>query len=112
MTITSKVLIEAKYAEASQTTQYQTPSQTKTQIDKFTVTNNSASAATIAINLVVSGGTADAEDRILVTKSIVPGQTYHCPEIVGHYLDDGGFISTLAGTASALTIRASGREIT
>jgi len=26
-------------------------------------------------------------------------------------LDNGGFISTIAGTASAITIRASGREV-
>jgi len=42
----------------------------------------------------------------------VPGETYLCPELVGQVLESGGFISTLAGTASALTFTASGREIT
>ena len=48
MTVTVKVLIPAKVAEASQTTQY-TATGVTTIIDKFTATNYSASAATIKI---------------------------------------------------------------
>jgi len=49
---------------------------------------------------------------ILKTRTIVPAETYQCPEMVGQVLEAGGFISTLAGTATSLTITASGREIT
>ena len=41
-----------------------------------------------------------------------PNETYTFPEIVGQVLANGGFISTIASAANALTIRASGREIT
>jgi hypothetical protein len=109
MTTTTKVLLEAKYMENTQTTQYTAGSGTTTIIDKCTVTNNSGSAASFAINIVESGGTADAEDRIIYTKTLVSGQVYHCPEIVGQNLETGDFISTIAGTASALTLRISGR---
>ena len=76
MTVTVKVLIPAKQAENTQTTQY-----------------------TGASNLIIDA------------RTIVPDETYTCPELVGQALDVGGFISTLAGTATSLTIRASGREI-
>jgi hypothetical protein len=32
--------------------------------------------------------------------------------LVGHVLAPSGFISTIAGTATAINIRASGREVT
>jgi hypothetical protein len=36
---------------------------------------------------------------------------YTFPEVVGQVLNSGGFISTIAGTASAINIRASGRVV-
>jgi hypothetical protein len=110
MAVTPRVLIGSKYAENSQTTQY-TAANVKAYIDKFSVSNNTASVATIAVNLVVSAGSAGATNLILPAKSIAPGEVYTCPELVGQVLEPEGFISTIAGTASALVIRASGREI-
>ena len=46
------------------------------------------------------------------TRTIAPGETYTCPELIGQVLEDGGFISTLASAASAITIMASGRIVT
>jgi hypothetical protein len=40
------------------------------------------------------------------------GETYTFPEIVGQILAPSGFISTIAGTAAAINIRASGRQVT
>ena len=111
MAVTVKNIIPAKQAEAVQTTQY-TATGCRTIIDKFTVTNTSAGNVTFAANLVASGGSAGASNLVLDDKSIVPGETYLCPELVGQVLEPGGFISTLAGAATSLTIRASGREIT
>ena len=110
MAVTVKVLIPAKIAESSQTTQY-TASGLKAIIDKFTATNYSASAATISVNLVTSGDTAGNQNLIVKTKTLQAGETYTFPEIVGASLDAGGFISTIAGTATAINIRASGREV-
>jgi hypothetical protein len=67
---------------------------------------------TLAVNLVAAAGSAGVSNLILSAKNIVPGETYPCPELVGHILEPGGFISTIAGAATSLTIRASGREIT
>jgi hypothetical protein len=111
MTVTVKVLIPAKQAENAQTTQY-TATNCKTIIDKFTVTNTSAGNVTFSVNLVTSGGSAAASNLILDTRSIAVDECYTCPELVGQALEPGGFISTIAGAATSLTIRASGREIT
>jgi len=110
MTITVKVLIDAKTAEDSQTTQY-TANGVTTLIDKFTATNYSGSAATLSINIVTAAGSAGNTNLIVKTKTIQAGNTYTFPEIVGIALAPSGFISTIAGTASAINIRANGREI-
>jgi len=111
MTVTVKVLVPAKTAEASQTTQY-TATNVTAIIDKFTATNYSASAATISVNLVTLADTAGNQNLIVKTKTLAPAETYTFPEIVGQVLAPGGFISTIAGTATAINIRASGREVT
>lgn len=111
MTVIVKVLIPAKIAEATQTTQY-TANGVTTIIDKFTATNYSAAAATISINLVTVAGVAGNSNLIVKTKTLLPNETYTFPEIVGQALSPGGFISTIAGTASAINIRANGREVT
>ncbi len=111
MAVTVTVLIPAKTAESTQTTQY-TSTGVTTIIDKFTATNYSASAATISINLVTAAGSAGNDNLIVKTKTLQVGETYTFPEIVGQVLSPSGFISTIAGTASAINIRASGRQVT
>jgi hypothetical protein len=111
MTVTVKVLIPAKTAEATQITQY-TANGVTTIIDKFTATNYSALAATISVNLVTATDSAGNQNLIVKTKTLQPAETYTFPEIVGAALAPSGFISTLAGTATAINIRSNGREIT
>lgn len=110
MTVIAKVLIPAKIAENSQTTQY-TATGVTTVIDKFTATNYSAATVTISVNLVTSGDTAGNQNLIVKTKSLQAGETHTFPELVGHVLAPSGFISTIAGAATSINIRASGREI-
>lgn len=110
MTTTNTVLIPAKIAENAQTSQY-TSTNAVTLIDKFTATNYSGTAATLSVNLVAAGGAAGDANLISKTKTLQPSETYTFPEIVGHVLTSGAFISTIAGTATAINIRASGRVI-
>jgi hypothetical protein len=64
------------------------------------------------VNLVTSGGSAGNSNLVIDDRTVVPGETYLCPELVGQALESGGFISTIASAATALTLRVSGREIT
>lgn len=111
MSVTVAVLIPAKIAESAQTTQY-TSTGVTTIVDKLTATNYSGSPATLSINIVTSADTAGNQNLIVKTKTLAAGETYTFPEIVGTALVAGGFISTIAGTATAINIRASGRQIT
>ena len=111
MTVTVKVLVPAKFAENTQTTQY-TATGVTTLIDKFTATNITALAATISVNLVTLTGTAGNTNLITKTKTLQASEVYTFPELVGQVLGNGDFISTIAGTASAINIRVSGREVT
>lgn len=109
-TVTTKVLVPAKIAENAQTTQYTATSVTAI-IDKFTATNFGAASAAISVSLVSSGDSAGNANLIVKTKTLQPNETYTFPELVGHSLMPGGFISTLADTASSINIRVSGREV-
>ena len=111
MTVTVKVLVPAKTAENAQTTQYTATGVTAI-IDKFTATNYSVNAATISVNLINPSGSSGNDNLIVKTKTLQAAETYTFPELVGQVLAVGGMISTIAGTASAINIRVSGREVT
>ena len=111
MTVSVKVLVPAKTVENSQTTQYTATGVTAI-IDKFTATNYSASAATISVNLVTAAVSSGNSNLITKTKTLQASEVYTFPELVGQVLGVGDFISTIAGTASAINMRVSGREVT
>jgi len=111
MTVIVKNIVPGKTVENTQTTQY-TSSNVTTIIDKFTATNYSATAATISVNLVTTAGSAGNINLITKTKTLQPSEVYTFPELVGQVLNPGDFISTIAGTASAINMRVSGREVT
>ena len=111
MAITTTVIIPAKIAENAQTTQYTSPAGVTTIIDKFTATNYGATTATLSVNLVTASDTAGNQNLVVKTLSLVAGQTYTFPEIVGQALEPTGFISTIASASNAINIRSNGREI-
>ena len=110
MAVSISNIIPAKTAENAQTTQY-TSNGGQTISDTFTATNYNTTAATISVNLVASAGSAGNDNLIVKTKTLQPAETYTFPELVGHVLPNGGFISTIASAASTINIRASGRLV-
>ena len=111
MTVTVKNIVPAKTVENTQTTQY-TATGVTTIIHKFTATNYNTAAATISVNLVTAAGAAGNANLITKTKTLQPAEVYTFPELVGQVLNPGDFISTIAGTASSINMRVSGREVT
>jgi len=111
MAITYKALINSKEMEAASTLQYVAPTSGRAAIDKFTATNTSVSAASVSVWLVPDGGSVGDSTLIIDAKSIDAGETYSFHNLAGQILESLGNIYT-SGTGSALTIRASGREIT
>jgi hypothetical protein len=112
MSVTAKVLIQSKYAANTNTTEYTAPALTRTIIDKFTATNNDASARTISIYIVPSAGSADGSNRIIKDLSIAAGVTADISEMQNQILATGDFVVCAASVTSQVTIRMSGREVT
>lgn len=111
MTTISKGLVGAQYAPNVETTMYTAPPGTRTIIDKCTATNVTGSSATMTWKIVPSGGSAATTNVITYQKTVAAGVTEVFPEMVGQVLNAADFVSALAGTASALVIRLSGREM-
>jgi hypothetical protein len=110
MTVIAKNIVPPNEVANGLETQY-TAVNCRTIIDKCTVMNYTAGAVQVSIHLVPDGDIA-ATDNTVMVRSIQGGETYLCPEVVGHVLEPGDAITTTGGAASSLVIRASGREIT
>ena len=111
MTVTAKCLINSKFASSSVNTEYTTPASTKTIIDKFTATNSSGGALSIAVYIVPSGGTAGTSNLVYYNSSIGSNVTADSVEMRNQILNAGDLIAVQAGGASGIVIRASGREV-
>lgn len=111
MTSTFTQIIQPKIAESALTTQY-TAINCSTNILKFTATNFSGANKTISVHIVPLGGTPDNSNLYVSAQPVAPGKTYKFPEIVGHGLAPGWFISTIASDPNAFRIAATGDEIT
>lgn len=96
------VFIAAKYAATPVALEY---TATADQIiDKFTVTNVTGTPATVSVYL---GG--NTIDTLVYSASVAANSTDLCHPIVGQDLSSAEGVYVLAGTASALVIRAGGR---
>lgn len=110
MQVTPKKIVASQQLAVSNATYY-TATNVKTIIDKMTLCNTTAGAITVTIDIVDSGGSAGVSERVISARSIAAGETYRCPEVVGHILNAGDTIQGLASAATSITIRASGREV-
>lgn len=106
MAVTPKALIASAQLTNASALQY-TATNVKTIIDKMTLCNTTAGAVTATVYF----GTASAGNTVISARSIAAGETYTCPEVVGHILNAGETIYALASANTSITIRASGREV-
>lgn len=109
MSVAAKALINSGYASNSLTTLYTCPALTVALIDKFTANNTSGSTATVDIYIVPSGGSAGVSNKLVSALSLTAGQILDVG-LQNHILNAGDFIAAQASAASAIVVRASGRE--
>lgn len=110
MAVSPKGIIASQQLTNANVTYY-TSTNIVTIIDKMTLCNTTAGAVTVTVDLVDSGGTAGASERVISARSIGAGETYTCPEVVGHILNSGDTIQALCSANTSVTIRASGRQV-
>lgn len=88
------------------TTIYTVPASSRSKVATLSVTNTSASAVTVTVSVVPSGGTVDGTHAVLFGYPLAAGDTI-CHEDVlaavkGAMLPTGAFIAVTAGTANAI----------
>ena len=109
MTSTPTVLLQTKYLEDAETTQYTAPANVRAvRVDDFTVMNRAVGTTDLVVRVVPSGGTPGAEHELIV-KTLGIGELYEAPPIL---LGPGDFIRTNPSAASALVARMAGRVFT
>ncbi len=108
MSVTSSCLFEAASAPSAETTIY-TSTGARTMLDKLT--SYGVAAADLTLKIVANGGSA-ATSNILAKKTFAIGEAYTWPELVGHTLEPGDFISAIASAGSSVNLRVSGRKVT
>ena len=110
MAITPKRLVTPTQLGTTISTLY-TATNVRTLIDKVTLVNTSGGAVTADVHIVPSGGSATATNKLIAARSVAANETYTCPELVGHVMEASETIQALASAATAIGIRASGREV-
>jgi hypothetical protein len=103
-------LAQSCVASTTETTVYTVPADTSCIVKQIVCANVTASAATISISLVASGGTAGVTNRVLEQVSVPANSTISFD--LAQVMATGGFISIKQGTASAVTTTVSGVQIT
>ena len=93
---------------ATNTTVYTVPNGVRTTISAFTITNTSAGAVTVSINLADTA--VAARNTILTAKSLASNESYVVKEAIGHTLLETDYISVVASAAGVIGIIVSGYE--
>lgn len=97
---------------ASAATYYTAPANTKAIIQHMALTNTTAGAVTATVHIISTGSTESASNMVISARTIAAGETYNCPEAIGAVILATGTIRALAGSATSISIQASGVEIT
>lgn len=86
---------------------------TRTRITAASIINTEAATNyTATIYKIPSGDTAGAANIIINARTIVGGETYPCPELIGQILEPGDKLQGIASTTLKLNFIVSGVEIT
>jgi hypothetical protein len=100
----------AKFVQSAvtnaQVTIYTVPGATQATIKDIDITNTTAAAATVSINLVPTGGSAVTANLLAAAWSIPANSTVHWTGT--QVLNAGDFISVISGTNNACNIMVSG----
>lgn len=107
MAVTPIQLIAPKFAPNVKTPEYTVDAGARVRIDYMAFLNTTASNVLLSVYL----GPAGASQRIK-DKTVLPGECYLCPEVVGALLNPGDRIEILAGAVGALYGQANGTIFT
>lgn len=109
MTAPTHALYETSPVAATEVTVY--TSAARTLVDRITSFGLAAVPGDVTIKYV-SAGAAAAAGHTLAKKTFGQNESFAWPELTGHTLEAGDFISVLGSVASGTNLRISGRLVT
>lgn len=89
-------------AAATNTTVYTVPAASAVKVATFSLTNVTASAVTVSVSVVPSGGTVDGTHKVLAGYVLAANDSTEIIEAKGAMLDAGAFISINASAVTAV----------
>lgn len=102
--LAGKILASSRVASAAtDTTIYTVPASSAVKVATAVLCNTSASAVTVSVSVVPSGGTIDGTHKVVSSYSLAANDSIKITEIEGAMLDAGAFISLNVGTAAVIT---------
>lgn len=110
--VLAKMIIEGQAIAALATTYYTSPANVRTLIKKLTLTNPTTAAVNVTIYLIPKAGTAGTANMLIDARTIAAHETKEIFEAENHMLESEAFLQAVASTAAAVTIRATGIEMT
>lgn len=93
---------------AATATTYYTSTNSKSRLDKVTLTNPTTTDRLVTIYKLRSGGTAGDDNTISYQKTVLAGQTVDVTELEGHWLGKDGFVQALCDSATKVALMISG----
>lgn len=84
------------------------PALTKRIIRAATICNGTAGPIAASVYLVPAAGNPDATNIMISARTIAPGESYLCPELIGQGLNPGGSVQALG---AGLTFKYSANDI-
>lgn len=113
--VSPKTLFNPAQLTAAAATYYTAPANTKCRITKLVFCNTTATARTVTVHVIRSGGAAAASNKVWDAVVVPPtGSGYNmkeCFEAEGLVLEAGDFLQMLADSATAVTAEGAGVEI-
>lgn len=108
MAITWDMVVEPTMVGSSTTTLYTVDAGQTVAINQATVCNTDASARTLTVYVVPSGGSASATTTLVKDLSLAAGETKALYELEGHLLTPSMSIRAIASTAGVISMAVSG----
>lgn len=104
-TVTQKNIIPGVALTAVAASYYTAPALTRARVTNATVTNTTGGAVAFTAYIVAAAGAASAANTKISARTIAPGETYTCPELVNRILEPGDSIQAF-GLALSLDVSA------
>lgn len=99
--LVGKILASGQLA-SGESAVYTVPASSAVTIASAVLCNTSATAVTVSVSVVPSGGSVDGTHRVISGYSLAAGDSTALEELVGALLDAGAFISMNASAGSAV----------